>query len=81
MSLSMICALPIVPKPSLASYLERLAMQTTPDTPRCLRRTLHRTPFEGLDLRARGVEQNLHLLLNAGDLEAVQRDDLVSVID
>ena len=64
------------------SYPERLLdMQPTPDTPRGLSLTFNCNSLEGLDFRARRVEQQLDLLLNTGDLEPFEANDFVPVVD
>lgn len=56
-------------------------MQPTPNAPRRLGPTFHSQPFERLDFRAGGVEQQLDLVGNAVDFVVLQSDDLVSVVD
>lgn len=56
-------------------------MQPTPDTPSRLCLTLHRKPLERLDFRAGRVKKQLDLLVNAGDLETLEADNLVPVVD
>lgn len=48
--------IPEDPETSQVLNFEGLVMETAPDTPRCLCRTLNGTSLEGFNLRARGVE-------------------------
>ena len=57
-----------------------LYVHTTPDTPGGLRRALHCSPLERLDLVAGGVQEQLNLLLDACDFEPVQGYYLVAVV-
>lgn len=56
-------------------------MKTTPDTSGGFCCTLHSAPLQRLDFSTRRIEQKLDFSLDSGDLEAVQRDDLLVVID
>lgn len=64
------------------SYLEWLVyVQTTPDAPGRLRRTLDCPPLQRLDLGSGRIQEELDLLLDARYLETIECDDLVAVID
>lgn len=61
-------------------YCGPFCVHTAPDTAGSLCGTLDIAALEGFYLCARGVQEELDLFLNAGDFEAVESNDFVTVI-
>lgn len=56
-------------------------MKATPDAPRRLGCAFYGAAFEGDNFCAGRVEKQLDFLLDSGDLQGLEGDDLVTVVD